>query len=146
MWKDLSKICRILNKYDVQYLIIGGTCVAFHGYSRSTILPNGQNVDKHDFDIWYRPTISNYANLIKVLKILNFDFEEDYTKFEIYRKEFNNYNLDFLPKPLEEISIKDSNKLFIDFYNNRDISNSIGTDINFLDIDDLIYLKKLTKR
>lgn len=146
MWKDLSKICEILNKNNIQYLIIGGTCVTFHGYSRSTTLPNGQQIDKHDFDIWYRPTLSNYVNLIKVLKTLNFDFEEDYTKFENYRKEYNDYNLDFLPKPFEEIDNGNSNKLFIKFYNERDISDSTGIDINFLNIDDLIYLKSLSKR
>ena len=31
---EILRVCQILNKNDVQYLIVGGTAVAFHGYFR----------------------------------------------------------------------------------------------------------------
>jgi hypothetical protein len=31
---EILWVCQILNKNDVQYLIVGGTAVAFHGYFR----------------------------------------------------------------------------------------------------------------
>jgi hypothetical protein len=31
---EILRVCQILNKNGVQYLIVGGTAVAFHGYFR----------------------------------------------------------------------------------------------------------------
>lgn len=141
----LSKICKILNDYNVQYLIIGGTAVSYHGYSRSTILPNGKISDKYDFDIWYRPTLSNYINITKSLKKFNIEIGNDFSKFYFFQKEFNEYELDFLPY-LEFITEKDNKKIFIDFYNKRDISRHNNVDIHFINKKNLIYIKKLSNR
>jgi len=131
---NLSKICKVLNDNNVKYLIIGGTSVAFYGYHRKSIQPNGVESDKFDIDIWYKPSLDNYVNLLKSLKILNFDFEEDYTKFEYYRKEYDNYILEFLPG-LEQ-----------NYYNNKRIFSFNGADIHFISFDDLITIKKISNR
>ena len=35
--ESILSVCKILNKYSVQYLISGGTAVALHGYLRIRI-------------------------------------------------------------------------------------------------------------
>ena len=35
--KAIIKVCEILDKHRVQYLIVGGTAVALHGYFRDSI-------------------------------------------------------------------------------------------------------------
>ena len=53
----LIDICRLLNKYNVDYLIIGGDAVAFYGVDRVSL----------DTDIWIKEDINNYKNIVKVL-------------------------------------------------------------------------------
>jgi len=43
-------ICKILDNHDVEYLIIGGTAVAIHGYIRLSTTPDGSILGKHDFN------------------------------------------------------------------------------------------------
>lgn len=45
-------VCKALNKNKVQYLIVGGTAVAFHGYFRWSHNASGEPTDKFDLDIW----------------------------------------------------------------------------------------------
>lgn len=34
---DLVKVCKVLQNYGIEYLIVGGTAVALHGYFRITM-------------------------------------------------------------------------------------------------------------
>lgn len=52
--ESLRKICQALNEHQVEYMLIGGVAVGFHGFPRSTA----------DIDFWYNPTISNFSKLI----------------------------------------------------------------------------------
>jgi hypothetical protein len=53
----------LLNKCEVEYMIIGGVAVNVHGYSRAT----------GDLDIWYNPTESNFGKLLRAIKEFGFD-------------------------------------------------------------------------
>jgi hypothetical protein len=64
--------CKILNKYKVEYLIVGGTAVAIYGYARLSRASDGSLLGKHDLDFWYNPTYENYFNLLKALKDIGF--------------------------------------------------------------------------
>ncbi len=55
--KDFKEFIQLLNKNKIQYLIIGGYAVAFHGYPRYT----------KDIDIWINRTPENAKKLIDVL-------------------------------------------------------------------------------
>lgn len=69
----LKLTCYALNKHEVEYILIGGTAVAFYGYQRPS---GGQagNLDlKYDVDFWYRPTITNFQKLINALSELEVD-------------------------------------------------------------------------
>ena len=55
------KIFHILNQYKVEFVIIGGHAVNFHGYIRTT----------EDVDIIVRPNIKNDEKLLQALKSIN---------------------------------------------------------------------------
>lgn len=54
---DLKDLFHLLNVNDVEYVIVGGYAVAFHGFIRAT----------KDIDILFRNSSSNINNLIKAI-------------------------------------------------------------------------------
>ena len=66
MKETLVEICTFLNKHEVDYLLIGGVAVVFHGYTRSTA----------DLDFWYNPTITNFQKIINAIKEYGIDVSE----------------------------------------------------------------------
>jgi hypothetical protein len=50
--EHILKVCEILKTHKIEYMMVGGTALAFHGYYHRTTLPNGLPSDKHDFDFW----------------------------------------------------------------------------------------------
>jgi predicted nucleotidyltransferase len=55
--ESLRKVCALLNKHNVEYMLIGGVAVGFYGFPRSTA----------DIDFWYNPTLHNFQNIIHAL-------------------------------------------------------------------------------
>lgn len=53
---DFKEFLRLLNEADVQYLLIGGYAVGYHGYPRATA----------DMDIWVAISPDNAAKLVGV--------------------------------------------------------------------------------
>jgi hypothetical protein len=79
------KVCNLLNKHSVEYLIVGGTAVALHGYQRYSRKSSGAVADKPDLDIWYNPTYKNYYNVLNALDELGVDvskFREEKTPIQ----------------------------------------------------------------
>ena len=60
------EILKVLNKYKVNYILIGGVAVNYYGFSR----PTG------DLDVWLEPTEENKQKLLRALVALNI-MEED---------------------------------------------------------------------
>jgi len=60
--KDLREFIGLLNSHGVDYLIVGGHAVAFHGYPRFT----------GDTDFFVRPTAENAERLMRVLDAFGF--------------------------------------------------------------------------
>jgi hypothetical protein len=91
--ESLRKICEALNEHQVEYMLIGGVAVGFHGFPRSTA----------DIDFWYNPTVSNFTKLILGLKSMGLDdkrlntivFDPDKTYLRIPQLGFRT---EFLPK------------------------------------------------
>jgi hypothetical protein len=53
--EDFRDFIAALNKYEVEYFLVGGYAVILHGYRRST----------GDMDIWVNVTADNHRKLIK---------------------------------------------------------------------------------
>lgn len=59
---DLREFIALLNSHGVEYLLIGGHAVAFHGHPRFT----------GDIDFWVRPTEANGELIMAVLRAFGF--------------------------------------------------------------------------
>lgn len=55
--QDFKEFVQLLNAHKVEYLIVGGYAVAFHGFPRST----------GDIDFWVKPYPENAERLINAL-------------------------------------------------------------------------------
>jgi predicted nucleotidyltransferase len=142
---EILQVCQILNKNGVQYLIVGGTAVAFHGYFRWSQNSTGAPTEKFDLDIWYNPTYENYFKLLNGLAELGQDvkefFEEQspnplksYFKFDL-----NKFTLDFLPK------LKGATK-FRQAYEKKETTTIKGIDMQFIGFDELLQDKAANSR
>lgn len=56
--KDFEDFVVLLNKYEVEYMVVGGYAMAFHGKPRYT----------GDFDIWINISEENAEKLLKVME------------------------------------------------------------------------------
>jgi hypothetical protein len=142
---DLIGVCKVLKACRVEYLIVGGTAVALHGYFRITTDVDGTPNEKHDLDIWYNPTYENYFNLLKALEKLGLDttiFKEESSpnpKKSYFKFETNDFSFDFLPELL-------SLKTFRTSFKEKETVEIADTEIWFVSYDDLIKEKQVSGR
>lgn len=74
--KGLLAVCELLQRFEVRYMLVGGSSVALHGYYRHSMGPSGNLAAKPDIDLWFDPSYENYFNLLKTLEALNYDVSE----------------------------------------------------------------------
>lgn len=55
---DVRELIKLLARYEVRYLLVGGTAVIYHGYARFT----------GDTDVWYEPSPDNAKRLHAALR------------------------------------------------------------------------------
>ena len=60
---DFKEFLRLLNTHGVEYLLIGGYAVGYHGYPRAT----------NDMDIWIAIHPDNAERMVTVLRAFGFD-------------------------------------------------------------------------
>jgi predicted nucleotidyltransferase len=131
---SLRRVCEVLNRHEVNYLIIGGMAVGFHGYPRATA----------DLDFWYEPTIENFHRIIASLQELGVDtssleklvFDPKKTFLRIPQ---NNFRLEFLPAIPGVESFRASN-------DKASETNLDGVVVKVLSYDDLIKNKRAVGR
>ncbi len=142
---EILDVCKILNKNAVEYLIVGGTAVAFHGYFRWSQNSSGTAAEKFDLDIWYNPTYGNYFSLLKALAELG----QDVTEFleekapdplkSYFRFNMEKFTLDFLPR-LKGLS------RFRQTFEKKEIVSINGVEIPIIGIDELLQDKAANSR
>lgn len=59
---DLREFVELLNSHRIDYLVIGGYAVAYHGYPRFT----------GDIDFFIRPTVDNARRVLAALEAFGF--------------------------------------------------------------------------
>lgn len=155
----LQKVCAALNKYNVEYMIVGGVAVGFYGYQRLSGISIVKPEMKTDLDFWYSPTVENYLNLVKALgeigvdtsKLENIVFDPEKTFLKIPHKTFHT---DFLPqmeglksfresKKNSTAHLLDGNQLYIISYSDLILNKkAISRDIDKTDVEELERKKK----
>ena len=132
---DFTEFIDALNKAEVEYILVGGYAVIYHGYSRTT----------GDLDIWVNPTTGNYNQLKRAFALFGmslFDMtEEKFMKTE-------NYDVFTFGRPPVCIEILTSVKglEFNNSYKNSALQNFDGMPVRMIDIRDLIIAKKSANR
>jgi hypothetical protein len=143
--ESLLKVCKILNAHSLEYLVVGGTAVGFHGYIRLSHEPSGKLMEKHDLDFWYNPTYSNYFKLLDALEELGLDVAEfrneaaPNPRKSFFRLEEENFKMDFLPElpGLSKFRLSRENRI---------VSTIQAVEVPYISYDDLIASKRALGR
>jgi hypothetical protein len=131
---DFIDFIVFLNKYEVEYIVVGGYAVIVRGYSRST----------GDIDIWVNKTDDNYIRLQKVIH------EFGLPHSAILKDQFfsDEYDVFSFGKPPYAIEIMTAVKglQFSDTFQKSTLENINNTSVRFIHLKDLITAKKAAGR
>ena len=131
--QDFQDFLRLLKKHDVEYLVIGGYAVAFHGYVRYT----------GDIDFYVSALKGNALKLVRVFR--EFGFASKDLNVDLFLEEGNIIRIGNEPMRLE-VCNKIDGVSFGKCYENKIVSNIEGLEIKFISMSDLIKNKKSTRR
>lgn len=131
--KDFIEFIEFLNKYEVEYMVVGAHALAFHGRPRHT----------GDLDIWINPSIENAEKMLNVISDFGF------ASLGLTKEDFLNDNyvtqLGYPPLRIDILNAI-SGVVFEEAYNNRIKTDFDGLPINFIHIDDFIANKEASGR
>jgi len=131
--RDFREFLTLLNLNNVQYLVVGGYAVAFHGYPRYT----------KDLDLWISTDIENAKGMLKVLNDFGFSSlkitEDDFIKMNRI------IQLGYPPNRIDIITSADGLE-FQECYKARIQAEIENLKVNFIDLNNLKKNKKTTWR
>jgi len=131
--KDFREFLQLLNSRKIEYLVIGGYAVGYHGYPRAT----------GDMDVWIAMTERNASEMANALKEFGFDLPA--VKKELFLKEGNVIRMGVPPMRLEILTSIDGVR-FEDCFENRVIADFGTFKANFISKDDLLANKRASGR
>lgn len=121
---DFKEFLQLLNEHDVQYLLIGGYAVAYHGYPRATV----------DMDIWVAIEPRNAERVVLALRAFGFDLPE--LKASLFLEPDKVIRMGVPPLRLELLTTL-SGVAFEECYANRIIDVVDGVEVNLMSLADL---------
>jgi predicted nucleotidyltransferase len=124
---------KLLNANQVEYLLIGGYAVGYHGYPRATA----------DMDIWIAIKPENSTRLINVFN--EFGFSDSVLKSDIFLKEDQIIRIGLPPIRIEVVTTI-SGVSFDECYSERVIDKIDGIKVNLIDLKHLKINKKASGR
>ncbi len=133
--QDFIDFISALNTSEVEYIIVGGYAVIYHGYNRTT----------GDLDIWISRTSENYIKLQKAFGVFGMSL------FDMTKEKFlNQANFDVFTfgRPPVSIDIL-TNVKGLDFnevFANSSLTEFDGVKVRMIDILDLLISKKSSNR
>lgn len=131
--EDLKEFIVLLNSHSVEYLIVGGHAVAFHGFPRYT----------GDFDFFVRRSEENAVGLVKVL--VAFGFDADTLKSETFMKPNQVLQLGVPPNRID-ILTSISGVDFESAWEHRVAANLDAVPVSFIGKDELLVNKEAAGR
>lgn len=131
--KDFKEFLLLLSENEVEYLLVGGYAVSYHGYPRATV----------DLDIWVNRDPANAAKIVKALKDFGFDLEE--LTATLFLETDRIIRMGEPPMRIEIITSA-SGVSFSKCYQNRIVDVVDGIKINFINLDELKANKKAAGR
>ncbi|HLC03111.1 MAG TPA: hypothetical protein VJK02_08750 [Anaerolineales bacterium] len=130
---DFKEFLRFLDAERVEYLLIGGYAVAFHGYPRTT----------EDMDIWVASNPENARRIVNALREFGFDLPE--LTPEMFLKPDSIVRLGVSPLRID-LATTISGVDFTQCYQARITESIDGTPVSFISLDHLKQNKKASGR
>ena len=130
---DFREFLRLLNSHRVEYLLIGGYAVGFHGYPR----PTG------DMDIWIAISSQNATRLVEAL--VEFGFSAEDVPVALFTEPGKIVRMGIPPMRLEIVTTI-SGVEFAPCYERRSSVVIEGVAVNIIGLDDLKTNKKASGR
>ncbi len=124
---------QLLNSHQVEYLLIGGYAVGYHGYPRAT----------GDMDIWIAVHLQNAEKMVAVLKEFGFDLPE--LSVELFLRENQVIRMGVPPVKVD-ITTTVSGVSFDECYAERVIDVLDGVQVNLISLKHLKANKKASGR
>jgi hypothetical protein len=121
---DFREFLQLLNSHQIEYLVIGGYAIGFHGHPRAT----------GDMDVWIAIDPDNARKIIDALRA--FGFTSAPLSVEMFLKEKQVFRMGMPPLRIELLTTI-SGVEFADCYARRSVSTLDGLDVNFINIEDL---------
>lgn len=130
---DFRDFLRLLNEHQVEYLLIGGYAVGYHGYPRATA----------DMDIWVAMHPQNAARVVAALREFGFDVPE--LSEELFLRESQIVRMGLPPVRLE-ICTTISGVNFDECFKGRVVDTIDGVEVNLISLEHLKLNKKASGR
>jgi len=131
--RDFKEFLQLLNLNKIEYLVIGGYAVGYHGYPRAT----------GDLDIWIAINEKTAMKMVEVLK--DFGFNPPELQKELFLKEQKVIRMGVPPMRLEILTSIDG-VAFKTCFNNRIIADFGDFKVNFISRGDLLINKRASGR
>jgi hypothetical protein len=130
---DFKEFLSLLNENDVEYLLIGGYAVGYHGYPRAT----------NDMDVWIAINPKNAERIVTALKEFGFDTPD--LSANLFMEENKIVRMGMPPMRIE-ISTGISGVDFGECYRDRVIDILDGVPVNIINLSQLKINKKASGR
>ena len=130
---DFKDFLRLLNSHGVEYLIVGGYAVGYHGYPRAT----------GDMDIWIAVSEPNAEKAAMVLR--EFGMPKEAVSKEMFLDRDKIIRMGVPPVRIEVITGA-SGVDFEECYTRREIIEIEGIPVNFISLEDLRANKRACGR
>lgn len=131
--QDFKDFLKLLTTHKVEYLLIGGYAVSYHGYPRATA----------DMDIWIAINKTNANKMVTVLKEFGFDVPQLSTDLFFNPKKVIRMGMPpFRIEVLTELDGVEFDKCFRE----KIIDEIDGIQINIINLNDLKINKKASGR
>ena len=131
--RDFKEFLQLLNSNEIEYLVIGGYAVGYHGYQRAT----------GNMDIWIASNEKNALKMVEALKKFGFDLPE--VKKELFLIKEKVIRMGVPPMRLEILTSIDGVR-FETCFKNRVIAELGDFKVNFISKDDLLINKRSSGR
>lgn len=130
---DFKDFLRLLNSHGVEYLVVGGYAVGYHGYPRAT----------GDMDIWIAVSEANAEKAVQTL--LNFGMSESEVTNDLFTVKDKIIRMGVPPVPIKVITTA-SGVEFHKCYSRREVMEIDGIPVNFISLADLKANKRACGR
>jgi len=121
---DFKEFLKLLNDREVEYLLIGGYAVGYHGYPRTTA----------DIDVWVAISTENAEKLVAVFN--DFGMLSDEVDISLFMNPGNIVRMGMAPVRIEVLNEIDGVE-FNDCFSRRSPIEIDGVEVNLISLADL---------